>query len=138
MISTQTYLSLDCSGINWMIYYPPFDCSNRNGWKIPLSVNCTTVKKEPIHTISYKLHQQIPHSILVLMIQFMLLLYICSLSNKFLDFTTYHYHILFSVQSLFFSFTRKDQQRTMLARVVTYILSQDCGTSSIRWLANKL
>ena len=44
---------------------------------------------ESIHTISYKLHQYMPHSILVLMIQFMLLLLLCTMSNMYV-FVIFH------------------------------------------------
>ena len=48
------------SGVTELLYPCP------NGWKVSLPVNCsTTVKIEPIHTISYKLHQYMPHRILV-------------------------------------------------------------------------
>ena len=60
--------------------------TSRNRWKIPLPVNHTTVKNEAIHSISYKLHHCMPHSIPVLSIQCILLLIFCSLSNVFLKF----------------------------------------------------
>ena len=66
---------VDYSRIDWTIYYPPPSHTYtefRNRWKIWLSVNRTTVKKEPINKVSYKLHPYVPHSILVLLIQFML------------------------------------------------------------------
>ena len=57
-----------------------------NRWKISLPVNRMTVKNEAIHSISYKLHQCMPHSIPVQPIQYILLLIFCSLSNAFLKF----------------------------------------------------
>ena len=40
--------------------------SCQKGWKIPLSINCKTVKNWLIHKISYKLHAYMSRSILVL------------------------------------------------------------------------
>ena len=44
MISTYMSLLLDCSQIDRLIYCPPFNCSYWNGWKISLSIHCTTAK----------------------------------------------------------------------------------------------
>ena len=41
------------------------------------------IKNDPIHTISYELHQYMPCNILFLLIQFTLILLFCSLSNGF-------------------------------------------------------
>ena len=83
IISTQMSLLLDCSRTDQsIIYYPTFNRSYRNGWKI----RSMTIKNELVHTISYKLHQYMPRSILVLLAQFMILPF-CSLSNEFPGFS---------------------------------------------------
>ena len=58
--------------------------------KIPLCWHCTTrsIKNESIHTISYKLYQYMPRSILVLLlIQCVLILLHCRPSNVFSGFS---------------------------------------------------
>ena len=83
IISTQMSLLLDCSRTDQsIIYYPTFNRSYRNGWKI----RSMTIKNELVHTISYKLHQYMPRIILVLLAQFMILPF-CSLSNEFPGFS---------------------------------------------------
>ena len=59
-----------------------------------LSVNRTTVKNETICTTSYKLHQYMPHSALVLLIQSILLLLFWMLSYPVL---TFPFHVIVNI-----------------------------------------
>ena len=45
-------VALDSFVINSVVRIPPLLHTYRNGWKVPLPVNCTTVKNEPIHTLA--------------------------------------------------------------------------------------
>ena len=58
----------------------------------------TTTKDQPINKISHKLHQYVPQSIFLLLIQFVLLLLFCSLSNGFSGFSLWLIS-LFSLKS---------------------------------------
>ena len=49
----------------------------------PLSLHRTTVKNEPIHTISYKLYPYMPHGLVVILDPPFLLLLRCILSYVF-------------------------------------------------------
>ena len=91
-----------------------------------------TKEMKPIDAISYKLMLYMPLCLIVRMILLSLLLLHCILSQTIATFPTAIVNII-SVRSLFFfhSHTRLQQQRAVLTRVVTYILSQDCGTSNM-------
>ena len=77
------------------------------------------IKNDPIHTISYELHQYMPCNILFLLIQFTLILLFCSLSNmcsgsviviviNFLSRIEYvNAHVLFSTLKWPFTYSKK-------------------------------
>ena len=126
---------LDLLRIHLLFRIPSLLHIYRNGLKIPLiatSVNRATVKNEPIHIISQKLYQYMPCRILLLLIQCMLLLLICSLSIGFVRFSI---HVIVNI--IFFA--HKNQRLALIfysaqwlsCGLVTYILSQDWGTSGV-------
>ena len=102
IMSTQMSLSLDCLGIDQLFRTKSLLYTYRNGWKNRLPVNRTTVKNEPVHTISYELHQYMPCSIIVLLIQFLLLLLFQMLSQPVSTFPTCHCQILFFLTTFIF------------------------------------
>ena len=51
---------MDCYRINRLIYYRPSHHSYPNGWKIQLSVDCTTVENEPLYKYLHYIYQSVP------------------------------------------------------------------------------
>ena len=99
------------------------------------AVHRTTVKKEPIHTISYELYPYMPRSIFVLLIQFMLLLLrACKIFQPAI--VKYYFFDAFIFLKIPLALIFCSAQWLSCALVTTYILSQDWGASVLLWPQN--
>ena len=122
MMSTQMSLLLGCFKIN-------------QSFRIRL-LQTQWISNEPIHSYSlipYKLHQYMPHSILVLIIQFMLLLLLYRLSNAFLEFSPSLFQILFSFDVFIFIHSVLECAYIFLLDSVTDNIATNCIRWSMVW-----
>ena len=129
MISTQICVLVDCSRINRSIYYPSVLQIYRDSTQLT-SHDC---KNEPIHTISYKLHQDMPCSNLFSTDSIRVIIALLVAQLSFFDFSNLcHGQYYFPCEASKLYFLQFKCAQWLSCALVTYILSQDLGASPER------